>query len=341
MQRHLRHLISMPTSQRDTSSVESTSNKIRLTGSTAKRRLMVSAKTSRQPLPHDLNFVHRAEKVLPSQPLSKRDKGDGELAELIAPGAQPRNLADNETAAEATLTATPPTTGDDASNTTESTTPIADEDSTATPEETAAPVANDPLTGPPAATTTPATTNPTKPAATAALPPVASWTGSSNTTEIMHDIKEPQTVISELTAAIPEPPDHHQNNNASAPSCNTLSCQGFSVLNEHPLLYIFVFMAATLLCFLLKCKCFRREQRDSRGEYRAVGRMLAHNFDTELSDEDDMNFYSEDNDVYDDEYDGHSNGNSNGDGGWSNQGKGSIELGSIGADNLTLEEMNG
>lgn len=69
--------------------------------------------------------------------------------------------------------------------------------------------------------------------------------------------------------------------------------------------------------------------------------MLANNFDTDLSDEDDdMNFYAEDHDVYEDEDAGYSNGN-NGDSGWSNHAKGSIELGSIGADTLTLEEMNG
>ena len=329
--------------------VQNKSNKMHLTGSTAKRRL-ASAKYPRQPLPHDLNFVppqetqsrHDQRAEINLLLLSKEDKGEGEMTELIPQGgAQRRNLSDNETTAEPTLVVPPPTPGDDANDTTESTTPIADESSTAVPEITEAPVADDPLTELPAATTALAPTKPVKP--TAALPPVASWTGSSNTTEIIHDIKEPKTVISELTAAIPEPPDHHKHNssNASAPSCNTLSCQGLSVLNEHPLLYIFLFMAATLLCFLFKCKCCRREQRDSRGEYRAVGRMLAHNFDTDLSDEDDMNFYSEDNNAYDDEYDGHSNENGNGDGGWSHHGKGSIELGSIGADNLTLEEMNG
>ena len=111
-------------------------------------------------------------------------------------------------------------------------------------------------------------------------------------------------------------------------------------------------MFASLFCFLCKCKCSRsscccngRQHRDPRGEYRAVGRMLAHNFDTDLSDEDDddMNFYSDEYDNNGGGYDGNGNGHrSHTDTGWSNHdNKGAIELGSIGADRLTLEEMNG
>ena len=175
--------------------------------------------------------------------------------------------------------------------------------------------------------------------------PVQSWTGCSNVSGIMEDMTKPQNVISELTAEIPEPPDHHPDNptldnpkNAS-PSCNTLSCHGLAVLNDHPLLYIFIFMVVSLLC-CVRCKiCSRRQGRDPRGEYRAVGRMLATNFDTEIGDED-MDFYQESEYDDDNDEDGNTNGHDNG--GWSNyDNKGSIELGSIGADTLTLEEMNG
>jgi len=138
----------------------------------------------------------------------------------------------------------------------------------------------------------------------------------------------------------PKAPDNLPNDNplldptdtveeAMSIPCNTLSCKGLGVLNSHPLLYIFLLMIISMLCMILRRACSRRHQRDPRGEYRSVSRMLASNFDTDLSDEE-MNYYTSD------EEDGAA------DGGWSR--KGSIELGSIGSeanDGLTLEEMNG
>ena len=69
-----------------------------------------------------------------------------------------------------------------------------------------------------------------------------------------------------------------------------------------------------------------------------MGRMLANNFDTELTDED-LNFYASDED---DEDPTGSNGFSSYSN-YSSSKKGTIELGSMGAneDGLTLEEMNG
>lgn len=125
-------------------------------------------------------------------------------------------------------------------------------------------------------------------------------------------------------------------NKNDSPSCNTLSCQGLAALNEHPLLYILIFLAFSCMC-CLRCKR-RRPARDPRGEYRAVGRMLETNFDTELTEED-MNFYASDED--DDDPTIGSNAYTNN----YIKSKGSIELGSVAEDEinggLTLEEMNG
>jgi len=198
------------------------------------------------------------------------------------------------------------------------------------------------------------TTAATVPAVTTIAPTTKtstqSWSASSNTTEILEDLHKPKTVISELTAPIPEPPGHHHkgenntttnnNKNKSGP-CDTVSCKGLNVLNDHPLLYIFLLMVLSLLVFLLRKICTRSQNRDQRGEYRAVGRMLASNFDTSFDDED-VDFYGSE--VYDDDDDcvDDAGAAASSNGGWSNQStKGSIELGSIGSDNLTLEEMNG
>lgn len=157
--------------------------------------------------------------------------------------------------------------------------------------------------------------------------PTTPGTGSGRT-------EVPQPVITKPHDNLPSDEPLTPAPQITSPSCNTLSCKGLVILNDHPMLYISVFLILAFI-FCLRCKlCGGRRARDPRGEYRAVGRMLANNFDTDISDED-MNFYASDEDDED------PNSNSNG---WSTH-KGTIELGSIGVDEanggLTLEEMNG
>ena len=152
-------------------------------------------------------------------------------------------------------------------------------------------------------------------------PPLASGTGIMDRTN--------QPINNSLA------PDETEVPSAASASCKTLACKVVAVLNDHPNLYVVLIFVIVSFCCCLRWKLCRKPQRDPRGEYRAVGRMLASNFDTELSDDEIHYTYD---DVSGDESDA-----IGGTGGWSTaRGKGSIELRNIGQDGrLPLEEMNG
>jgi hypothetical protein len=161
-------------------------------------------------------------------------------------------------------------------------------------------------------------------------PPLASGGGIKERTE-------PSSSVAETTSEPAETPTPEMTtlpsnkNNDDAPMCNSLTCKVFGVLNEQPTLYPVLLFVIVSFCCCLRWKLCRKRQRDPRGEYRAVGRMLANNFDTELSDEEIQYTYDDD-----------SGDEGEALGGWSKPGKGSIELRSIGnGGGLTLEEMNG
>ena len=155
---------------------------------------------------------------------------------------------------------------------------------------------------------------------------------SSQPTKPAWDPYTPYPVISTATPAPTPflPPTHQQYNEQSSSPSQQQQGGLLGLLNTHPLFYVFIIMILSLFC----CVRYkgRRQQRDSRGEYRAVGRMLASNFDTDVSD-DEINGFSSDEDDDDPGY--------NGDG-WHNHTKGTIEMRNIGHDGkLDLDEMNG
>jgi hypothetical protein len=141
-------------------------------------------------------------------------------------------------------------------------------------------------------------------------------------------IPEKGPLPSSYSTPSPTPMPTHQDQNSSPSGL-------VGLLNDHPLFYSFIFMVLSLFC-CMRCKGCRRadQRRDARGEYRAVGRMLASNFDAEVSDDEMMNadYLSSDEDDDDSAYND----------GWHNHKKGAIEMRNIGHDaDLSLDELNG